>query len=171
MAAEHWEAVFVDTAVSPSSVLRVKIPGLDNGVSTREVTWSPIGNALPAAGDRVLVVEADDGAWWAVSWWSTKQTVTATRTVSGTVAANGAESSPEFSVVKNSTGDYTVTLTTAFGNAPNVVVGSGTTAGAISAKLKAGVAPTASAFSVYTFTPSTGSLADGEFTFVAHGAT
>ena len=78
MAAEHWQAVFVDTAVSPASKLRVKIPGFDNGVGTFEVSWAPLGNALPAAGDLALVVESDDGAWWAVSWESTAQATVST---------------------------------------------------------------------------------------------
>lgn len=73
MSAEHFQAVFVDTATTPASALRVKIPGFDNGVGTFAVTWSPLGNALPAAGDQALVVEADDGTWWAVSWESARQ--------------------------------------------------------------------------------------------------
>lgn len=73
MAAEHYQATFVDTATTPASVLRVKIPGFDYGVGTFQVTWTPLGNALPAAGDQALVVEADDGTWWAVAWWSAAQ--------------------------------------------------------------------------------------------------
>lgn len=88
------------------------------------------------------------------------------RIVRGTVSAAGAiVNGSGFSSVKNTTGDYTVTFTAPFGSAPIVVPGAGTTA--FGAKLKSSVAPTESAFSVYTFITSTGVLNDGEFTFTA----
>lgn len=92
MAAEHFQAVFVDTASTPASVLHVKIPGFDNGVGLFQVLWSPLGNALPAAGDEALVVEADDGTWWAVTWESGAQTTVTTAPEAITAVAGFANS-------------------------------------------------------------------------------
>lgn len=180
MAAEHYHAVFVDTASTPASTLRVKIPEFDGGVGTFEVTWSPTGNALPAAGDRALVLETDDGAWWAVAWWSPAQGAVdlatqaelnaavaglPTRIVRGVVAADGSESSPDFSVSKGGTGLYTVTFTTAFAATPVIVLGMGSTSGALSVKLNG--SRSASSFGVLTFATVTATNTDAEFTFIA----
>lgn len=182
-------AEFVTTASSAADDLLVVAVGWDDGEHTfGPVRWSPIGGALPAAGDECVIVERDDGVWQVVGWWSASQgtgvaqsavdaldarldAIEAKRTVSGVVAANGSESSSEFSAVKNATGDYTVTFTTAFSAAPVVVVGVGITASNLNSKLKNNVAPTTSAFSVYTSNTLTGGLLDGEFTFIAHGST
>lgn len=69
-----FEARFIDTATSPASSLRVTVPSYDGGDHHfGPVVWSPLGNALPAAGDRALVAESDDGSWWVLSWWSSGQ--------------------------------------------------------------------------------------------------
>jgi hypothetical protein len=83
MASEHWQAEFIDTATSPASTLRVKIPGFDHGAGSFMVVWSPLGGALPMKGDKALVVEADDGTWWAVAWWSAAQAASHTFNVTG----------------------------------------------------------------------------------------
>lgn len=73
MSSDLWQAEFIDTATTPASTLRVKIPGFDNGVGSFVVAWSPLGNALPASGDQALVAESDEGTWWAVTWESASQ--------------------------------------------------------------------------------------------------
>jgi hypothetical protein len=70
-----------------------------------------------------------------------------------------------FTVTKNATGDYTVSLT--FPRTPLVVVGTGTTAAFITAKLSATTPPSTAGFRVFTFTTSTAVAADGEFHWIA----
>lgn len=170
---EHWQAEFIDTAVSPSSVLRVKIPGFDNGVGSFVVTWSPLGNALPSAGDQALVVEADDGTWWAVSWESASQGVpeAADRTVAGSVTSAGAiAAGTGFTATRTATGLYTVTFTPPFASRPAVTVGIGITGGAYWVKLRDGVAPTVSVLLVTVYNNAASpALVDGAFEFVAVG--
>lgn len=178
---------FLDTAATAADDLRVRAFGYDDGEHTfGPVRWSPMGGALPEAGDECVILERDDGVWQVVAWWSDSQgtgvsqsavnaldtrldALEAKRVVSGAVASDGSESSSEFSVVKNGTGDYTVTFTTAFASTPNVVVGKDQTGSANVAKLHASTPPTASVFRVFTFVGSTGTATDGGFTFIAHG--
>jgi len=86
----------------------------------------------------------------------------------GIVSGAGAiQAGSEFTVVKNGTGDYTVTFAPTLAAAPVVVVGSAQGAGAIGAKLTTGVLPTATSFQVAVFTTTTGVAVDGAFSFMA----
>lgn len=92
------------------------------------------------------------------------------RIVRGAVGSGGALAVGEgWTSVKNSTGDYTVTFSTAFKGAPVVVVSAGQSAGTLYAKLKSGVDPTVTSFTVNTVNSGTSALADSIFTFVAVG--
>lgn len=65
------EAVFLDTATSAGDTLMVAILDFspDHPFGDPDgVVWSPIGGAFPAAGDRALVAESDDGSWWVLGW-------------------------------------------------------------------------------------------------------
>jgi hypothetical protein len=87
---------------------------------------------------------------------------------SGAVSAAGAiTAGTGFTVTKNGTGDYSVNLT--FARAPIVVVGSGTTAANLAAKLNALTAPSTAGFRVLTFATSTNTATDGAFHWVAIG--
>lgn len=67
-------AEFVDTAAAPGDDLRVIAYGWDDGEHTfGPVRWSPIGGALPEAGDECMIVERDDGQWSVAGWWSSSQ--------------------------------------------------------------------------------------------------
>lgn len=71
------EAVFYNTAAAPSDTLLVLIPDFSADLPFGDpdgVVWSPIGGALPQAGDRALVAESTDGSWWVLAWWSDQQT-------------------------------------------------------------------------------------------------
>lgn len=92
------------------------------------------------------------------------------RIIVGSIAANGTTlAGSGFSVVYNGTGDYTVTFDMPFGSRPVVTFGLGFTASRVGVKHKDGVAPTATGFSVYTY--SSASLADSAFDFTAIGPT
>lgn len=86
----------------------------------------------------------------------------------GSVAATGAIiSGSGFTVTKNATGDYTVTL--AFARAPVVVVGTGESAAAYAVKLHSTTPPSATGFRVATFLTATGAAVDGAFHWWAIG--
>ena len=148
MADGHYQAVFVDTATTPASVLRVKIPGFDNGVGTFVVTWSPLGNALPAAGDQALVVEADDGTWWAVAWESAAQGATDLATQAELDAAvNGKK-------IRSGTGTVTWAGGSPFSATTTVTHGLGATPTAVIATCIAG-SVSVGAYQALNFTPTT----------------
>lgn len=70
------EAVFISSASDPGDTLMVTIPAFDTDHAFGDpggVVWSPVGGALPQAGDRALVAESEDGTWWVLSWWSGDQ--------------------------------------------------------------------------------------------------
>jgi hypothetical protein len=65
------EAVFYNTASTTSDVLLVVVPEFSADLPFGDpdgVVWAPVGDALPQAGDRALVVESSDGSWWVLSW-------------------------------------------------------------------------------------------------------
>lgn len=175
---------FVTTATDPADDLLVIALGWDDGEHTfGPVRWSPVGGALPEAGDECVIVERDDGVWQVVAWWSSSQgtgvaqsavdaldtrldALETYRTVSGIVAADGSESSSEFSVTKNGTGDYTVTFTTAFAEVPAFVA----TPNAATARILGmdNAAPTASAVRVVARSTA-GTATDTAFHFNARG--
>lgn len=149
-----------------------------------ECRWIRQGNSLPVVGADCLVAFDEAGAGTVVWWADTNRVAMATqaaldavsatlaavpRLVSGSVASNGAESSPDFSVVKNGTGDYTVTFTTGYSATPDVIPGTGATGASYIAKLHATTPPSATGFRVACFLASTGALVDGAFTFIARG--
>ncbi len=89
--------------------------------------------------------------------------------VRGQVSSSGSGSAGEgFSVVKNATGDYTVTFTTAFktGDVPIVTISALSSLGR-SARLSA--SPTASSFNVLTILPADNTSQDSAFHFIAIG--
>lgn len=49
--------------------LRVSIEGFDKRYVYEVHRWMPRGDALPSAGDEVLVIEDDTGDPWVVAWW------------------------------------------------------------------------------------------------------
>lgn len=90
------------------------------------------------------------------------------RRVRGTVSSSGSVTRGSgWSVVRNGTGDYTVTFDTAFSDTPSVVVGAGATAAFYTAKLHASTPPSASGFRVAVFVTNTTAAADGEWCFIA----
>lgn len=98
---QFYEASFIQSASSPASRLMVRVDAFGDAPfgDPDGVVWSPLGNALPAAGDRCLVAESDDGSWWVLSWWSgtqaTVSTVVTRTSGSGTATwAGGTSSSP-----------------------------------------------------------------------------
>lgn len=89
------------------------------------------------------------------------------RVRAGAVSSTGTViSGTGFTVVRNATGDYSVTV--GFTQTPIVVVGAGATAAAYTTKLHATTPPTATGFRVACLT-SAGALIDGSFHWVAIG--
>ena len=65
---------FLDSASSPGDDLKVRVFEWDGGEHAfGPVRWSPMGGALPEAGDEAVIVERDDGVWQVVAWWSSSQ--------------------------------------------------------------------------------------------------
>lgn len=63
------EAIFVDTAATDTDHLHVTIAAYDDGEHVfGPVKWAPIGETLPQAGDEALVIESNEGRWWAIAW-------------------------------------------------------------------------------------------------------
>lgn len=92
----------------------------------------------------------------------------ATRIVRGDIAAAGTINfGSGFSVVKNGTGDYTVTFTTAFAAAPVVVLTLGPTGGGVAIKHNDAAGPTINNFRVQGFLTATGAASDLRFQFIA----
>ena len=91
------------------------------------------------------------------------------RVVRGVVSGAGAiEEGSGFTVVRNATGDYTVTFSPAFADVPTVLLGIGTSATANYVRISSTVAVTASSVRVLGFTFA-GVAADAQFHLIAIG--
>lgn len=65
---------FLDTASAAGDDLKVRVFEWDGGEHAfGPVRWSPMGGALPEAGDEAVIVERDDGVWQVIAWWSGSQ--------------------------------------------------------------------------------------------------
>lgn len=92
------------------------------------------------------------------------------RIVRGAVSSSGTiVSGAGFSVVKNGTGDYTVTFDVAFADVPACLVTAGASSGFLSAKHHAATLPSSTAFRVLVFVTNTATATDGAFHFAAVG--
>lgn len=157
LALEESAAIYRTGVIASLSPLSVSLGGSD-------VPYANVRAICPVeVGDTVAVLTFGRGLL-VLGRLTTNQP----RFVAGSVAGDGTESSPRFSVTHTAaSGDYTVTFTNAFPVAPEVIVGVGPSATFHYAKLHASTPPSTTGFRVICLAIDGGAVLDGAFTFIA----